>query len=122
MPDKRVKIQRIELCLGDLRKRITFQKPVMTPDDQGGQTTEWVDVDEDASVWAALLPISKGQQMFAEQMQQCLTHDIVCRWRDGIDTSMQVVFGDRVFQIHSVVNHKEQNFFMVLSTAEFEAS
>lgn len=91
---------------GKLRHRITLQQVTRTPDGIGGYTETWTDV---ATVWAAVEPL-RGRELFdAEQVQSEITHRVRIRYRSGVDSSMRVRFGARLFRIQSVIDVDERH-------------
>ena len=50
---------------GELTERITFQRPVTTPDGMGGVTTEWAEVDQ---AWAKAVNLRGGEAMAEGRM------------------------------------------------------
>jgi len=85
----------------DLNKTIILQYKTMVPDGMGGYTTTWADA---ATVWAAIWPISANEQIQAMGQQMTITHRIRIRYRNTIKASWRVKFGDRYFNIVSVVD------------------
>lgn len=91
--------------IGNMRHRITFQRPVTEKDILGGYTGEWVDV---ATTWAQISPIS-GKEYFNQVRETIVSHRIYCRYRGGITPRMRIIFGERKFRILSVINWEERN-------------
>ena len=96
-----------------LRHRLVLQQEVRTPDESGGFTREWQDV---AALWAEVIPLggSESRQNMASkeffmagQLQAQVSHRVLLRYRDGVTTAMRLVFGERVFNIRSVISPHE---------------
>ncbi|WEG14002.1 phage head closure protein [Pullulanibacillus sp. KACC 23026] len=92
---------------GKYRHPITIQKPDEQQLSSGEPSGNWLDV---ISCRAGIYPIS-GSEFFnkADTVQGEVTHQILMRYYPGIQRNMRVEFGDRIFQITSVVNFQEMN-------------
>lgn len=91
---------------GNLRHRIQIQQPVMIQDDYGSPVETWQTICE---VWASILPL-RGQELFqAQQWQSKISHKVTIRYRSGISPRYRVLFGDRVFEVETVINVTELN-------------
>lgn len=87
---------------GSLRHRVTIQKPgpgVQDPD-TGAMTYPWQEV---AQVWASIEPLSVRDFMAAGANQSEISARIVIRYRSGIDSTMRILEGGRVFNIKGVL-------------------
>lgn len=85
--------------IGDLRHRIRIEKPVGTENENGVIVKGWQEV---CGAWAAVKDVS-GREFFqaaAQQMENVTTFTI--RWRDGINTSMRVVFAAENYEITQI--------------------
>lgn len=106
-----------------LRHRVTLQEEVQTADGAGGYTRSWQNV---ADLWAEITTInikSYGQErFFAGKIQAEVTHKIIIRYRDGVTSSMRLVFGSSIFNIRSVFNRNENNEILELLVEEGVAS
>jgi SPP1 family predicted phage head-tail adaptor len=91
---------------GELRHRIKIQKLEKNQDTFGQPVESWPDV---ATVWASVEPLVGRQFFEAETITHELTHKIKLRYRQGVTPSMRVKFGDRYFQIVSIINYQERN-------------
>ncbi len=90
--------------ISDLDKRIIFEKPVKTPNGQGGFVTTWAVA---CTVWARLLPTSAKEQRQSEQMVLTISHTISIRYRRDIRSSYRIKYKNRYFSIVSFVNPEE---------------
>jgi SPP1 family predicted phage head-tail adaptor len=104
--------------IGDLRHRVTLQKKTITEDALKQQSEAWVSV---ATVWAAVEPLSGREYFAAKQVNAEISVRITIRYRKGITPDMRVVFGDRAFEVLSVVNPKERCESLVLMCREVQA-
>lgn len=86
-----------------LRHRVQLQAPNETSDEAGGSSISWENV---ATLWAEITPLQAGryERVFAEQLGERLTHRITLRYRADINSTQRILFGERLFNIRSVVN------------------
>lgn len=81
------------MMAGDLRHRVTIQRPRMQDDrDSTGQpSSPWPDV---VDVWAAIEPLSSRESFSAQQAQSVATHRIRMRYRTDVDSTCRVRYID----------------------------
>ena len=84
-----------------MRRRITLEAPVRTPDGGGGAAVAWTTV---ATLWADLRSLSGTEQLIAEGLQGKVTHEIVIRKRMDVSPAMRLRYGQRVFIILAVLD------------------
>ncbi|UCD58646.1 MAG: phage head closure protein [Candidatus Hydrogenedentota bacterium] len=92
--------------IGDMRHRITFQKPVETPDGYKGHTVKWQDV---VTVWASVEPLTGREFFYAHQIKAEVTHRVKIRYREGITEKMRIKHLDRALAIESILDLKERH-------------
>jgi SPP1 family predicted phage head-tail adaptor len=92
--------------VGDLRRRVTIERPVRASDGGGGATVTWTLV---AEVWAALWPRLADESVTLDRVAGQATHDMWIRYRTGITPEMRVTFGTRVFDIRGVIDVEDRN-------------
>lgn len=85
---------------GQLRQRITLQKPETTVSGYGERSVTWTDVD---TVWADFVPLSVREFIASSQTQSQLSARVVIRFRDDVDASMRLVFRGKVYNIAGVL-------------------
>lgn len=61
------------------------------------------------NIHASIVPIRGSEYYNARVTEAKSTATIVIRYRKGIDEGCQVVYGDKVYDINSVVNPYEEN-------------
>lgn len=89
---------------GDLRHRITLQRPEYTQDDITGEMIpSWVEV---AKIWASVEPVSVNQFVSAATNQSKVSARIVIRYRKGIDPTMRILHRDKIYNIEGVLADK----------------
>ena len=100
---------------GQLNKYITWQYPTRVSDSMGGHTETWVDA---CSVWAAIWPISARERAQFGQAAMDITSQIRIRYRNPFMASWRGKYGDRYFNIISIVNVREANEWLDLLCKE----
>jgi SPP1 family predicted phage head-tail adaptor len=81
---------------GELRHRITIQRPVMQQDPVTGElTTNWVAVA--TNIAAAIKPSSVREFVAAQAMQSQVTARIVIRYRPGLTAQMRILHGAKIY-------------------------
>lgn len=98
-----------------LRSRITLQSASDMPDNGGGITRSWEDMD---TVWAEILPLSGKETLRQLQLQSVVTHRITIRYRNDVNAAMRLATGGRVFVIRAVINPGERDEVLELLTEE----
>lgn len=104
--------------IGSLRHRVVLQKMTVTEDALRQQTESWVDY---AYVWAAIEPLSGREYFAARQESAEVTVRITIRYLKDVTPEMRVLFGNRVFEVVSVINPKEINETLILMCKEAPA-
>lgn len=81
---------------GELRHRITIQRPIQQQDPETGQlTTNWVNVA--TNIAAAIKPSSVREFVAAQAMQSQVTTRIVIRYRAGLTAQMRILHGSKIY-------------------------
>lgn len=101
--------------IGDLRHRITFQKPLKTPDDYKGHEVNWQDV---VTVWASIEPLTGREYFYAHQIKNEVSHRVRIRYRRNITEEMRIKHGERILKIESIVDLKERHQFLEILAKE----
>lgn len=106
---------------GKYRHIVTFQKKLSDAQNSYGETSpnqneNWEDV---FTVRVGIFPISGREALTDEVRRGEISHRIQLRYRDGIDNTMRIKFGTRIFEIISPpINSLEQNHEIVLICKE----
>jgi SPP1 family predicted phage head-tail adaptor len=103
---------------GYLRHTVELQSVVHTPDGMGGSVDVW---STEATVRAAIWPISANERMRSASPTMSTTHHIQLRYHDGLSPKWRVLFGTRYFNIVSVINKEERNYHIDLLCEEASA-
>ncbi|WP_182655590.1 phage head closure protein [Stenotrophomonas lacuserhaii] len=91
------------MAAGELRHRVLIQQQVTTRDEDGVQTTSWVEV---ATVWASVEPLSAREFIQSGQTQAAVTARITIRYREGLLPTMRIVHRGQVFNIAGLLPDK----------------
>lgn len=93
---------------GRLRHRVALQSPLNHQDSNGDMILTWV---TEATVWAAIEPMSSREQIEAQSMQSQVSGRIVIRYRtvqaDWRAVHMVNGVAGTVYNIHGVIADKD---------------
>lgn len=98
-----------------LRHRVALQSVGSTIDGYGDLSNSWT---TDASVWAAIDPVSGQEKNIAGELSGVVTHKIKIRYRASITPQNRVTFDSRTFQVESVRNWQERDIYLELLCKE----
>lgn len=87
--------------IGDLRHRVTLQRPTEGVDELGNPTTVWQDV---ATVWASVEPLRGQRQLVAQQAFGLVTYRIRMRYRRDVSVSWRVIWDGRVLEARAALD------------------
>jgi SPP1 family predicted phage head-tail adaptor len=105
---------------GALRRRVSFQTRDTGLDGVGGQAVTWTTL---LTTWVDMTP-SVGKELIAAQaMHLSNPSTITARWQTALSVptvvaAMRILYGARVFDIHSYQNTDERNRELVLIATE----
>jgi SPP1 family predicted phage head-tail adaptor len=91
--------------VASFRTRLVLEAPVETPDGAGGVTRAYGPA---AMLWARIEPLRGDEEIRAGSLGQAISHRIALRWRAGVDASMRLRQGARVFVIRSAWDPDER--------------
>lgn len=100
---------------GQLRHQVDIQSMTRNADGMGGWSEEWTTL---ASVRAAIWPKRMMERVEGDKRTSTITHQIRVRYLDGVDETCRVMFGDRIFEVVSVVNPEERGRHLDLMCEE----
>jgi len=112
----------MDIRIGELRHRITFERLSRASDGQGGFEIHWVELQ---SCWAKIENKGARERVFAEKIEENRIFLITIRntLDHEIEMSMdRIKFGDRFFQIKGIEYVDERRFWIQLTCAEGVAS
>lgn len=106
--------------VGDFRNRITIQSVSVTQDVFGGvpdptNSDNWATV---ASTWANVMPEHGREFGEAGKQQAEETVRIDIRYRTGIDATMRVLSGDKVYDIRSLTDQNSRRKLLTMMCRE----
>jgi len=101
--------------IGDLRHRITFQKPIETEDEYLSKTTVWQDV---VTVWASVEPLTGREYFYAHQIKNEVSHRVRIRYRTDVNEKMRIKHLERYFKIESMIDMRERHEFLEILCVE----
>jgi len=91
---------------GSLREWVTIQSRVNNPDEYGDPVPVWSTL---AKVRGSLTPISGSESLTAGQVSANVSHRIIVRFRDTLNSEMQFIIRGRTFSLDSVINVDERD-------------
>ena len=101
--------------IGSLNKRVLIQYPTVVSDSMGGFTTTWADSD---TIWAAIWPTSAKEQVQSMGVTMTITHRIRIRYRSVLRASWRLKYGEKYYNIVSIVNPNMSNKMLDLMVKE----
>jgi SPP1 family predicted phage head-tail adaptor len=104
---------------GELNKRITLQRPIITINENGFEEETWEDV---KTVWAAASNLYGREYYAAAAVQAENTVKFTIRYTEGIDSSMRILFKGKHYNITAIDNIKYQNRYMEIKALEVVGS
>jgi len=106
------------MSIGEMRHRITLQRFSATINENGYEIQEWLNV---KTVWALVSNLSGTDYFQAAQIQAKNTVKFTIRYLPGIDPAMRILFGDKVYSISAIDNHKYRNRYLEIKAMEVDA-
>lgn len=105
----------IGLRAGRLRHCVDIQSKTETRDALGGFIEAWTTTD---TRFASVEPIKAKEVLRGDQIDSRITHKIIMRYYDGLEASQRFRFGQRIFNIFSILNIDERNHQMEVLVTE----
>lgn len=90
----------MSLPAGQLRNRVTLQKPETIVSGYGERTRSWADV---CTVWADFHPLSVREFIAQSGPQSRVSARVVIRYRDDVDATMRLVHRGKTYNIAGVL-------------------
>ena len=90
---------------GDLRHRVSIERPVRSSDGGGGFLVTWVRI---AEVWAAVWPRTMDESLALDRVAGRATHDVWMRHRTDLKPEMRLRLGSRTFDVRGVLDVEER--------------
>ncbi|WP_040210851.1 phage head closure protein [Clostridium polynesiense] len=107
------------MTIGDLNQRITLQKYSIGISENGYETESWIDY---KTVWASVSDLSGREFYQVAAVQAEKTVKFLIRFVAGIDCSMRIQFGDRLYNIVAIDNMKYDKKLILIKTMEVNMS
>lgn len=102
---------------GNLRHKITLQRPAGGDLSDPNGATEWEDY---ATTNASVLPLRGRELWEAKAAQSTIDHRIILRWRPGVKRSTRVLLGNRKFEVQYIIDQGERHEWLQLMCRELE--
>ena len=102
---------------GALSARLVLERPVETPDGQGGVAQS---VSALATLWARIEPVSARAEEAAGTLPVTVTHRIWFRRRSDISGGMRLRKGARLFSIHTFRDADETGRYTLCDCEEIK--
>lgn len=84
---------------GQLKTRLVLQRPIETPDDQGGVVRNWSTF---ANVWARVTPLAARHGIEADAAGTTQNYRIVMRSHFSLTLQHRLVDGARIYRILAI--------------------
>lgn len=94
---------------GDLRNKITIKVQPTDQDSYGGKIEDTALWNDFITCFAAILPIAGREFFIVQQVNATVTTRIKIRYISAITPGMRVVFGEKVYDIKSVLDIEERH-------------
>jgi SPP1 family predicted phage head-tail adaptor len=96
-------------------KKVTLQRRTVTRDGHGQPIETWAD---QGLIWISLRPLTAREiEMNAERHEQ-VTHEAKARAPLQIDAKDRLKYGDRIFEVASVIDRDEEGVEIVMTLVE----
>lgn len=92
------------MLAGILRHRVAIQSKTVVQNDYGEETVVWTD---ERSVWASIEPLRGREYIEAKTLQATVDHRIRMRYLADLTPVKRIRYGERVFEIESVIHVRE---------------
>ncbi|MCM1296240.1 MAG: phage head closure protein [Muribaculaceae bacterium] len=101
--------------IGRLNRRVEILQFFKDRDEYGGETGEWRTV---AKVWAAIVPVSGTEQMFAQQVTAEKVVRITMRFCHWLTVLHRIRYGDNLYEIIGVLDNETAHTATILNAKE----
>jgi len=100
---------------GSLRHKITFQQLTVANDTWGHSAETWTD---QVTTYAALWTLRGTERMESLKLDNEITHKIRVRYKRDLNPKMRIKFGERYFNILSMVDPDERHIYYEIMASE----
>mgnify|MGYP001229594055 CR=1 FL=1 len=101
--------------IGELRHQVKLQNVATAQNDYGEPVAGYGTY---ATVWAAVEPLQGRELEIARQISTEITHKVTIRHRDDVAQTDRIGFGNRMFEIISIINPQERDRMLILTCKE----
>ena len=98
--------------VGRMRYRINIEDYISSTDLDGFVTEDWVNF---TTVWADITPVSSKEYLNSAQTLAEVTSKIYIRYISSIKTTMRIIFGDRIFNIQSILPDERNGIITIMA-------
>ena len=98
--------------VGRMRYRIEIENFVSTTDADGFVLETW---NSFTTVWADITPVSGKEYLNSAQTLSEVTSKIYIRYISSIKTTMRIMFGDRIFNIQSILPDERNGMITIMA-------
>ena len=105
------------ISAGELNCYVTLQYATITRDSYGAETQTWTN---GSSVWANIKPL-QGREYYSDRANKVnaeTTHKITIRYRTDVNPRMRIKYGNRLFEIESIINPDEGKYALIFMCQE----
>ena len=100
---------------GSLRHKITFQQLTVANDTWGHSAETWTD---QVTTYAAIWTLRGTERMESMKLDNEITHKIRVRYNRDLNPKMRIKFGERYFNILSMVDPDERHIYYEMMANE----
>ena len=100
---------------GSLRHKIKFQQLTVAKDTWGHSAETWTD---QVTTYAAIWTLRGVERMEALKLDNEITHKIRVRYKRDLNPKMRIKFGERYFNILSMVDPDERHIYYEMMANE----
>lgn len=112
----------LNVRIGDLRDRVTFQQPTVSKSSGGGQVESYANVATAPTVWA-LWVNDHGQEVVSNDAEKSVQRaTVTIRYRSDVLTTWRVLRDNAPWKIFSVDHVRGRNHWTVLRVERVEGT
>lgn len=100
---------------GKLRHRVTIQEQSTARDTFGQRVDTWTTV---ATVWASVEPLQGREFLDGRSLEAEISLRVRMRYRSGVEPTMRLSWGGRIFEIVAITSTEERGRELVLMCRE----
>ena len=97
---------------GQMRERVTIQKPVDRQSPLGEATLEWEEI---GTVWASVFNVSAKDYFAAQQAGALVTHRVRVRFLPELTIQCRLIWRGRKMEIASILERESRSMHEVLA-------